>query len=262
MCELFGLNARFPCRVRLSLENFVKQAGNRNHDGWGLANMEGNDAYIYREPVAAGKSKLARFLAQEGVVGSLMISHVRKSTVGSISLANTHPFNREWQGRTHVFAFNGDTPGVMERYGRPKRFQPVGETDAEWAFCLLLDRLVATNGENRSVMDVMHAFGCELAQMGPANFLYAANDRLYAFSSRRRYDDGERPPGLCRVTRRCEEPETSIIVSGVQVETGPKVEQRIILIASRPISTEAWRPLTANELVCIRKGEIVDRRMA
>lgn len=31
---------------------FVEQAGNRDPDGWGLASMDGEDAYIYREPVS------------------------------------------------------------------------------------------------------------------------------------------------------------------------------------------------------------------
>ena len=68
MCELFALSAKYPCHLKLSLAKFVEHATSRNQDGWGLANMDGNDAYIYREPVSAQDSFLARFLAQEGVM--------------------------------------------------------------------------------------------------------------------------------------------------------------------------------------------------
>ncbi len=38
--------------------------------------------YIFREPVSARQSKLARFLAQEGINGNTVLSHVRHGTVG------------------------------------------------------------------------------------------------------------------------------------------------------------------------------------
>ena len=42
----------------------------------------------------------------------LAISHIRHAARGSLSLANTQPFTRELAGRSHVFAHNGDLPGV------------------------------------------------------------------------------------------------------------------------------------------------------
>ena len=136
MCELFALSAKYPCHIKLSLAQFVEQAGSRNVDGWGLANLEGNDAYIYREPVSAKQSMLAQFLAKEGVIGNTVLSHVRHCTVGDIRLANTHPFIREWEGQLHLFAFNGDVPDAKVMYKSTLHFQAIGNTDAEWAFCL------------------------------------------------------------------------------------------------------------------------------
>lgn len=261
MCELFGLNSKYPSRVRLSLASFADQAGNRNQDGWGLANMEGNDAYVYREPVSAKKSNLAQFLAQEGVFGSIVLSHVRKRTIGKLCLANTHPFCREWQGRIHLFAFNGDVPDVFQITDKPKRFQPLGDTDAEWAFCILLERLHGAATEDHSVaMDIIYDFGNELSQLGPANFLYASGERLYAFSSRRRYSDGEKPPGLHLFSRRCKVPATNIIAQGVHVESGSEISQQVTLIASIPITTETWRPFSEKELVCLSHGQLIDHR--
>jgi glutamine amidotransferase len=53
-------------------------------------------------------------------------------------------FARELRGRLHVFAHNGRLEGIESRHaGERDRFQPVGETDSEIAFCILLERLGA-----------------------------------------------------------------------------------------------------------------------
>jgi glutamine amidotransferase len=260
MCELFALSAKYPCHIKLSLSQFVDQAGGRNLDGWGLANIEGNDAYIYREPVSAKQSALAHFLAQEGIDGHTVISHVRHCTVGDIRLANTHPFSREWDGQVHIFAFNGDVPDIFNLYEKLTHFQPVGNTDAEWAFCLLLDLLIQAKKQGQDVMDVIHYFGCELAKLGPCNFIYAVNDKIYTFSSRRRYSDGERPPGLWRVTRLCKESRTDVVTPGIHISSGLEVEQQIVICASIPLTDENWQPFAVNELICLSRGQLVDKR--
>ena len=75
----------------------------------------------------------------------------------------------------------------MNMYKISNRFRVLGNTDAEWVFCLLLERLIKAKNNDQNVMNVIHSFGCELATMGPCNFIYAVNDRIYAFSSRRRF---------------------------------------------------------------------------
>ena len=260
MCELFFLSAKYPCHIKLSLSHFVEQAGSRNLDGWGLANMEGNDAYLYREPVSAQKSFLARFLSHEGIDGHTILSHVRHCTVGDVQLANTHPFSREWEGQIHLFAFNGDIPDILNLYKNLHHFQPMGNTDAEWAFCLLLDRLIKAKEQKQDVMDVIHSFGCELAILGPCNFIYAVNDRIYAFASRRRYSDNERPPGLWRLTRQCREIETDVVAPGIHVNSGVEVDQQIIICASIPLTDENWQPFEVNELICFSRGQLIDKR--
>ena len=260
MCELFALSAKFPCHIKLSLAHFVEQAGSRNVDGWGLANLEGNDAFLYREPVSAQQSFLARFLAQEGINGCTVLSHVRHCTVGDIRLANTHPFSREWEGQIHLFAFNGDVPDIIGKYKSTNCFHAMGNTDAEWAFCLLLERLIKAKKNNQNVMDAIHCFGCELANMGPCNFIYAVNDRIYAFASRRRYSNDARPPGLWRVTRQCKEPQTDVVAPGIQVDSGVEVDQQITICASIPVTDETWLPCSVTELSCISRGQIIDKR--
>ena len=57
-------------------------------------------------------------------------------------MKNCQPFARELGGRMHVFAHNGDLDAG--RLGAPRgSFRPVGDTDSERAFCVLLERLTA-----------------------------------------------------------------------------------------------------------------------
>ncbi len=109
-------------------------------------------------------------------------------------------------------------------------------------------------------MDVIHAFGCELAELGPCNFFYAVGSLIYAFASRRRYPDGEREPGLWRLSRQCKEAQTDIVAPGIQLQPGIAIDQQVILCASIPLTEEDWQPFLVNELVCISKGQLIDKR--
>ena len=78
----------------------------------------------------------------------MFIGHIGKANPPNIgrASANTHPFSRELSGRSWVFAHNGKLPGLKENSGFTLgRFQPIGETDSEHAFCYLLDQIVQAN---------------------------------------------------------------------------------------------------------------------
>ena len=102
-------------------------------------------------------------------------------------------------------------------------------------------------------MDVIHTFGCELAELGPCNFLYVV-------ASRRRYADEEREPGLWRLSRQCKEAQTDIVAPGIQLQPSIAVDQQVVLCASIPLTEEAWQPFLVNELICISKGRLIDQR--
>src|SRR5262249_34444687 len=78
-----------------------------------------------------------------GLLSSIYLAHVRHQTVGGAPThADTHPFCRELNGRHYCFAHNGTLTG--EFWQRPLgRFRPIGATDSEFAFCLLLAELDA-----------------------------------------------------------------------------------------------------------------------
>lgn len=264
MCELLALSSSQPARLTFSLHTLAARGGllGRSHDGWGVAFSEGHDVALFREPRPAGDSALVNFLETQGPATGLAISHIRHATRGEVSLANTQPFVRPLGGCTHVFAHNGDLPGIesampLDRAAR----RPVGQTDSELAFCALLARLDTLWLDGgppplESRLSVLSKFAAELRALGPANFLYADGDALFAHGDRRLQHNGRaEPPGLWMRQRRCP-PGTAAADqdAGVVVHTDGT---SVVWVASVPLTDDPWQPLACGELVAIRDGRIL-----
>lgn len=270
MCELFAMSSRVPTTVGFSLERLARHGGAEgpHRDGWGVAFYEGRDAFLLREPRAASESELVCFIGENAPPSALVLSHIRLATHGDRSLRNTQPFGRELGGRMHLFAHNGDLDGIDRRKAfTPGRFTPVGDTDSELAYCHLLKRLAPLwDGVHERIpaldkrLDAVAEFAAEIRPFGPANFLYADSDTLFVHAHMRTQPDGRKaPPGLYVLERTCCEPPSRMLETGVTLTT---VQQTITLAASVPLTEgEPWRPLGAGEVLAIREGRILDRRI-
>lgn len=268
MCELLGISSRRPTRLTFSLAALAKHSmpGNSSRDGWGAGFYQGSEVALFREPEAASDSPLVRLLETHGPCTSLAVSHIRHATLGEVKLANTQPFVRELAGRTHLFAHNGHLPGICES---PKfslaQFHPLGETDSEHAFCALMGRMqglwhsacAAPSIEDR--LAVVTTYAKDLRELGPANFLYADGEVLFAHGHRRiQAVSGKiEPPGLFMLSRQCCHETDMFEADGVAVAQG---YQEVTLIASVPLSDEPWHPLDEGEIVAISLGRLVNSR--
>lgn len=266
MCELLAISSQRPTLLSFSLSALAARAapGYSARDGWGVAFFQGRDVALYREPAPAGDSPLVPLLETRGPPTTLAISHLRHATQGAITLANTQPFWRELAGQSHVFAHNGHLPGIR-RDSRfvVSRFHPLGDTDSEYAFCALLERMAplwlagqAPTAQAR--LDVIAAFAAELRPFGPANFLYADGSVLFAHAHRRTQADGRiAPPGLHLLQRSCADAQESLRAQGVCVACG---FQQVLLLASVPLSDEPWQALAEGETVAVAGGQLLARR--
>ena len=262
MCELFCLSSRLPTVATFSLNVFAQRGGGsgRNVDGWGLALYDDRDVRLYREPEPAGDSAWLDFVQRRHIASTLTMSHIRHAIRGRICLANTQPFLRELGGRAHVFAHNGRLDGIAETCTLSwQRWCPIGDTDSEIAFCILLERLSALyKNDSCPPLDARIAtisdFAAEMRQLGPANFLYADGDALFAHGHRRIQANGAiGPPGLWCLHRSCPVDHDSLAEAGVGIES-PWLNQKITLVASVPLSKETWRPLAEGEIIVVRNG--------
>lgn len=265
MCELLAMSSSQPARLTFSLQALAARGGAAGtmHDGWGVAFFQGDDVALFREPAAASDSALVRYLETQGPCTNLAISHIRHATRGTVQLSNTQPFLRELGGRTHVFAHNGDLPGIEGSAAFALgSHRPVGQTDSEQAFCALLARLrplweAASPPSLAARLSLLTAFASDLRALGPANFLYADGDALIAHGHRRlqRASARAEPPGLWMLQRHC--PPSDAAPDHHGALSIDRTVQAVVLIASVPLTDEAWRPLAEGELLAVRAGEVL-----
>ncbi|MBT8091179.1 MAG: class II glutamine amidotransferase [Gammaproteobacteria bacterium] len=264
------MSSRYPTSVGFSLETLARRGGHDgpHKDGWGVAYFEDHDVFLLRESSPAAESGLVRFIEKNGPPSNLVLSHIRLATQGDPALRNTQPFQRELGGRAHVFAHNGNMPGIREkRRLESNRFTPVGDTDSEFAFCCLLERLGRlwdrAAGRAPSVdarLEIVVDFAAWLRPLGPFNFVYSDGDALFVHSHRRTQSDGEvRPPGLHLLARSCNEQAVDLSQSGIILAP---LAQELALVASVPLTDEPWEEISEGEVVALTQGTVWARTPA
>jgi len=267
VCELFAMSSRFPTSVGFSLETLARRGGHDgpHKDGWGVAYFEDHDVFLLRESSPAAESGLVRFMEKNGPPSNLVLSHIRLATQGEAALRNTQPFQRELAGRAHVFAHNGNMPGIKDTCRLDSKwFTPVGETDSEFAFCCLLERLQplwnrATGGPPsvEARLEILADFAASLRPLGPFNFVYSDGDTLFVHAHRRLQGDGDvRPPGLHLLVRSCNEKAVDLSASGILLAP---VAQELALVASVPLTDESWEPIAEGEVIALTAGAVQAR---
>ncbi|MDP3958993.1 MAG: class II glutamine amidotransferase [Pseudorhodobacter sp.] len=234
MCELFAMSASEPTDVNHSLALLRPRGGaiGPHADGWGVAFYEDRAARIFKEPVPAAESRCLAFISEYDFKSETVIAHIRKANperFGRTS-ANTHPFEREWNGQSWVFAHNGKLPGLAARHeGAPRRFQPLGDTDSELAFCLMLDAIAAEGAPAPGKLTAVEIIAriapivARLATLGEFNFFLSDGESLIVHAHTR----------LHLLARAC---------------TSCAGQVRVILLATLPLTDEPWVPLPPGSL--------------
>ena len=262
MCELLAMSTRHAAQLIVSLEALARHSGpaSGTRDGWGVAYFQGRDVALFREPIAASDSPLVRWLEQGGPSNTLAIAHIRRATLGTVGLSNTQPFVRKLGGRAHVFAHNGHLPGIAQSPALAfDRYRPIGDTDSEHACCALLERMhglwhrASTPPTVQQRWAVVTQFAADLRPLGPANFLYADGEFLFAHGHRRIHRESGRiePPGLFRLSRTCsmarQPPDTQRAPTALEA-------QAVTLIASVPLGRGEWQLFAEGKMVVVLAG--------
>ncbi len=188
MCRLLGIVSSRPVDFRTLLAERPRSLaalGEEHGDGWGLAAFSRGSWQIHKGTRAASRDARFRRRAFD-LRGELLVSHVRKRTVGATRRANAHPFSR---GRW-VFAHNGtvdDRAWVARQISGARAAEIGGETDSESFFAFLLTRLDAAGLTNapatRATDDLVAGVVAECrarARFGSFNFLLSDGESCYA----------------------------------------------------------------------------------
>jgi len=261
MCQLLGMNSHLPASLTLSFTGFSQRGGCTDHhaDGWGIAFFEsegdlpGKAARHFVDKESASTSPIAKMLKSYPIKSHNVVAHVRKATVGAVTLENCHPFTRELWGRYWVFAHNGD----LKEFNPPLHgsFKPVGTTDSELAFCWLLQELNKSHASVPSVEELTHTLAelvPKIARHGTFNFLLSNGQALWAHASTK----------LCYVLRQHPFSHVQLKDEDVTVDlselNGP--EDRLVIVVTEPLTTnEAWVAMEAGELQAFVDGQPLTR---
>ncbi len=270
MCELFAMSSRSRSAVTYSLNEFAENGSalRSNRSGWGVAYAHDRDAFVVKEAAPAASSPWVDFIASQRLESKYVMAHVRYATRGEPYLENTHPFRRAFGGRVHLFAHNGTLHGLEDDVAKSSlTHHPVGETDSELAFCILLENLRSIwleVGDVPPVEDRMRVFvdfASRMKTFGSSNFLYFDGDALFVHGHRRIYEeDGKltepKPPGLhIKNCQRCAAaPEYEC--NGLRIE---QHEQNSILFASVPLEADGWEALPEGTALVVKDGVELDR---
>lgn len=268
MCELLGMSSNHCTTINLSLTVLAERGENPNlhGDGWGVAFYEGTDVRLIKDSGEAKESPWVELIKKQEIQSHDVIAHIRKSTVGEVSYRNTHPFIRELQGRIHTFAHNGTFVGIHEHSAyNPSKFKPVGTTDSEYGFCILMDRMekiwlqpdIIPSLDQR--LSVVNKFAEDMRGLGATNFLYSDGETMFAHGHRR-HDPITNTlawPGLYYIHLPSAGKNSDFEKSrksGISV----KGENDIVtLFASVPLKEGEWQPLMEGETIAVTKGEII-----
>ncbi|KAF3883911.1 MULTISPECIES: class II glutamine amidotransferase [Nostocales] len=251
MCQLLGMNCNVPTDICFSFEGFAARGGKTDdhRDGWGIAFFEGKGCRLFLDAKPSIASPIADLVRCFPIHSKHVIAHIRKATQGEISLENCHPFRREMWGRYWVFAHNGDLrdfhPQDLEFY------QPVGNTDSEKAFCLILDKLRASFPHSKPPIEkfylVLREITHSIAKQGIFNYLLSDGEHLFAYCSTK----------LSYIVRQAPFAAAHLIDEDLTVDfselTTPS--DRVAVIATTPLTdNEVWTTIQPGELLAFQDG--------
>jgi glutamine amidotransferase len=255
MCQLLGMNCNVPTDICFSFRGFSARGGGTDvhADGFGIAFFEGRGCRVFLDPQSARASSVAELVRSVPIRSMNVVAHVRRATQGAVALENCHPFQRELWGRYWAFAHNGNLEGLPP--AAPGAFyRPVGDTDSEAAFCLLLDDLRARfPGGKPALRDLRRALAArtrELAALGPFNYLLSDGEQLFAHASTR----------LHHVVRQAPFASAHLVDEDLTVDfaalTTPR--DRVAVLATAPLTDdETWLPLENGALHVFEHGALV-----
>ena len=228
--------------------------------GWGVGWYPSSErgAAVLKDPTSSGDVAVNDVLRDWNRFRStVFLCHLRGHQ-RQRNQEDAQPFVRSYGGRQWIFAHDGDlAPDWAKRLPLPDdpAFEPLGRTDSEHAFCLLLSRFRAAH--HRSIADVapdeLRAWMAALNQGGQLNALLTDGEHIAV------YRDAGGKGDLYWTRRIPPHASTELSSHGVQIRLdAPQDPNRTCLVfSSVPLSDDAWRATSPGELLILRRGSIL-----
>ena len=178
MCRILGSVSAEPISIEhelLSAENPLIQQSEDHDSGWGMAVYREADCEqpdLVRFPEAAYSD--GEFRRATSMRGRIFNAHLRRATLGGLTLINTHPFVMG----EYSFSHNGTViryPKLLE----PGVDKPQGDTDSEHLFNWLMCHY--DSGNPCASLRKLVQTCIKRSPFSGLNFLFSDGQRLYAY---------------------------------------------------------------------------------
>jgi predicted glutamine amidotransferase len=231
----------------LEAPDSLSAQSHREPDGTGLGAYEDRRPVVSKQPLAAYEDR--QFAAEAKELSSrTFVAHVRYASTGSLSAANTHPF----QQRDRLFAHNGvieDLPALEAELDDAMSLVQ-GQTDSE-RFFALITREIERRGDVADGISSAVRWVAENLPLLALNFALISASELWAL----RYPDTHElyvleraaggPDGNSHLHHAS--PHGRIKVHSAQLAQRPAV----VIASERMDDDPAWRLLASGELLHI-----------
>lgn len=139
MCEILGACSRNEYYLNDYLKIFFTHSNN-HPNGWGLACMNENEAFIEKEPLQASKSNYLKCRLSQPVVSKNVFAHIRYATVGHIEYRNCHPYTKKDNCKRRWTLIHN---GTIFDYSPLNKFIKLqnGETDSERILLYIVEQI-------------------------------------------------------------------------------------------------------------------------
>ncbi|MCL2914025.1 class II glutamine amidotransferase [Shewanella corallii] len=255
MCELLAMSANVPTDIVFSFTGLAERGGRTGPhvDGWGITFYEGKGSRTFKDSGPSCESEIASLIKSYPIKSEVVVSHIRQANRGEVNLVNTHPFTRELWGRYWTYAHNGQLSDYEGKFAST-RFQSVGNTDSEMAFCWIMQKIVDRFGDTppeqmNDVFAYVATLADEARQFGVFNMLLTDGEYLMSYCTN----------NLCYITRRAPFGKAKLIDTDVVIDFDKETTPNdiVTVIATRPLTNnEEWNILSAGDWRLFRLGEV------
>ncbi|ESE40281.1 glutamine amidotransferase [Shewanella decolorationis S12] len=256
MCELLAMSANVPTDIVFSFTGLAQRGGvtGPHVDGWGITFYEGRGSRTFKDACPSSESHIAKLIKSYPIKSEVVISHIRQANRGCVSLENTHPFTRELWGRYWTYAHNGQLSDYQSKF-QVSRYQSVGDTDSELAFCWILEQIAAKFGDHRpddmqAVFKFVAALAEQIRALGVFNMILSDGEYLMSYCSN----------NLCYITRRAPFGKAKLIDTDVVIDFDKETTPHdvVTVIATRPLTeNENWHVMQPGNWKLFRLGELL-----
>lgn len=230
MCEIFGISSLGGVSANDLLKTFFSHSESHPH-GWGLACISPDGALIEKESIKASKSNYLRERLSMPIEAKLLLAHIRYATIGNVEYKNCHPFTgRDNTGRRFTLIHNGtifDYP-PLNKYIKTQK----GDTDSERVFLHIIECLNEKQVQKGGRLSFGERFAlfdeivCNMSKGNKLNLMFSDGKYLYAHTN-------------CRGTLYY------------------LTKDNTTLLATVPLTGEAWQPLPFARLLAFCKGKLI-----